>query len=500
MKTLIKAARRCGVPLVSVTSYDQQGTIATLVGTINSSSPIITYDCVNGLKAAGEEGQEALSTIMGDTDPSLFTDPVTCLEAICKKAPERTVVILIGADRYLTDVRCQQAVINCRDPFKASERMIIMLSSTKLTLPADLQNDTLCIDDEVPDAEARGNIVKQLFKDADIKEPEESVIQTAIAATRGLSSYSAEQSVALSLTKEGLNTEDLWKRWRQAINGTPGLTVDTSGATLNDIGGLDNFKTFSRKIMNGRTPPSAVIRVEEIEKAFAGSGYGNGGLGDSSGTSQSVMQYLLTFMQEQNATGMIALGPAGGGKSLSSVAMGSAGNVPTITFDVGAIKGSLVGESEKNCRRALDTIKALAGERTFWIGTCNSLASLPPELRRRFKYGIWFFDLPDDKERDAIWKIWLKRYPDVKDVRPADEGWTGAEISTAVQTAYDLKCSPKEAAQWIVPVCKMASEVIEGLRKQASNRYLSANKPGVYQYAYNAPTTTTSRKMNLNAN
>ena len=497
MKAQLKAARRCGVPLVAVTSYDQQASVATIASVI-ANSPIVTYDCVNGMKGVNQEGENALGDIRGDADPSLFTDPVTCLDAACQKAPEKTVIVLIGADRYLTDVRCQQAVINCRDPFKATQRMVILLSSTQLTLPADLQSDTFIINDEVPEAEERGKIVTQLYKDADIKEPPKpELLQTSIAATRGLSSYSTEQSVALSMTKDGVNTEDLWKRWRQAINSTPGLTVDTSGATLDDIGGLDNFKAFSRKIMAGRNAPSAIVRVEEIEKAFAGSGYGNGGLGDSSGTSQSIMQYLLTWMQEQNATGLIALGPAGSGKSLSSVAMGSAGKVPTITLDLGAVKGSLVGESEKNCRRALDTIKALAGARTFWIGTCNSLGALPPELRRRFQYGIWFFDLPDAKERDAIWKLWLKRFPDVKDVRPEDEGWTGAEIRTAVQTAYDLNCTPKEAAQWIVPVCKMASEVIEELRKKASNRYLSANKSGTYQYAP-VVNSTVGRKMNLN--
>jgi hypothetical protein len=498
MKAQLKAARRCGVPLVSVTSYDQQASVATILETI-ANSPIISYDCVVGLKGVNQEGENALGEIRGDADPSLFSDPVTCLDATCQKAPDKTVIILIGADRYLNDVRAQQAVINCRDPFKSSQRMAIMLSSVQLTLPADLQSDTFIINDEVPEAAERGKIVTQLYKDADIKEvPKPEVLQTAIAATRGLSSYSTEQSVALSMTKEGVNTEDLWKRWRQAINSTPGLTVDTSGATLDDIGGLENFKAFSRKIMAGRNAPSAIVRVEEIEKAFAGSGYGNGGLGDSSGTSQSIMQYLLTWMQEQNATGLIALGPAGSGKSLSSVAMGSAGKVPTITLDLGAVKGSLVGESEKNCRRALDTIKALAGARTFWIGTCNSLGALPPELRRRFQYGIWFFDLPDSKERDAIWKLWLKRFPDVKDLRPEDEGWTGAEIRTAVQTAYDLNCTPKEAAQWIVPVCKMASEVIEELRKKASNRYLSANKPGTFQYAPVVNATTAKRSMNLN--
>jgi hypothetical protein len=498
MKDALKAARRCGVPLISIVTSDQRATILAVIEAINGNSPVISYDCESGLQGLNDPGRIVYAQILGDADPALLSDPVTALSACRMKAPEKTVIILIGADRLIPDARIQQAIVNCRDPFKSTMRVIIMLSPTRLTLPADLQEDTLQLEDLPPDEEGRTTIIKELFKDAELKEPEATVIKTAVNATRGLSSYAAEQAVALSMSKKGLDTDSLWLRWRQAINATPGLTVDTSGSTLNDIGGLDNFKDFSRKIMKAKNPPSAIIRIEEIEKIFAGAGYGSG-MGDSSGTSQGILQYMLTFMQEENATGLIALGPAGGGKSLSSVAMGSAGDVPTITLDLGAVKGSLVGESEKNMRKALSTIKALAGSKTFWIGTCNSLVSLPPELRRRFQYGIWFFDLPSAQERDAIWKIWLKKYPEVKDVRPADEGWTGAEIRTAVQTADDLGCTPKEAAQWIVPVCKMSAEVIEGLRKQASNRYLSANYAGPYQYSV-GPTqaVSTGRKMNLN--
>lgn len=32
----------------------------------------------------------------------------------------------------------------------------------------------------------------------------------------------------------------------------------------------------------------------------------------------------------------------------------------------------------------------------LWIATYNSIGTLPPELRRRFTLGTYFFDLPDD--------------------------------------------------------------------------------------------------------
>ncbi len=46
----------------------------------------------------------------------------------------------------------------------------------------------------------------------------------------------------------------------------------------------------------------------------------------------------------------------------------------------------------------------------LFIATSNSIASLPPELRRRFTLGTFFFDLPTAEERETIWRIYLKKY------------------------------------------------------------------------------------------
>jgi hypothetical protein len=89
----------------------------------------------------------------------------------------------------------------------------------------------------------------------------------------------------------------------------------------------------------------------------------------------------------------------------------------------------------------------------------------------------------------------LKKFPDVKDIRPDDTDWTGSEIRTACEIADSLNCTPKESAQWIVPVCKMAAEQIESLRKQANGRYLSANKPGVYKTRTVETPMNSARKM-----
>ena len=53
-----------------------------------------------------------------------------------------------------------------------------------------------------------------------------------------------------------------------------------------------------------------------------------------------------------------------------------------------------MGASTERLRTALQIIDAVSQGRMLFIATCNSIASLPPELRRRFTLGTFFFDLP----------------------------------------------------------------------------------------------------------
>ena len=104
--------------------------------------------------------------------------------------------------------------------------------------------------------------------------------------------------------------------------------------------------------------------------------------------------------------------------------------------------------------------------RSLWIATCNSIGTLPPELRRRFTLGT-FFDLPSPEERAKIWKIYVAKYG-VSGELPDDDGWTGAEIKECCRKAYRLKSTLKESAEYLVPVSRSAADQIKALRQQAS--------------------------------
>ena len=270
----------------------------------------------------------------------------------------------------------------------------------------------------------------------------------------------------MSLTKNGMDVDGLWERKRQMIDQSPGLSVWRGGERFEDIGGVKNILEFLQRVLFGTAAPRAIVFIDEIEKALAGA---SGAGGDTSGVAQDYLGQLLTYMQDKQATGILFVGPPGSAKSMVAKAAGNEGRIPTIQLDLGGMKGSLVGQSEQALRAALKVVSAVSNDAPLFIATCNKLADLPPELRRRFTFGTFYFDLPTADERDAIWKIYSEhpRYYMGADfggmARPKDDGWTGAEIRQCVDLAWRLGCNLQAAAAYIVPVAKSAAETITKL-------------------------------------
>jgi hypothetical protein len=95
-------------------------------------------------------------------------------------------------------------------------------------------------------------------------------------------------------------------------------------------------------------------------------------------------------------------------------------------------------KAAERLRAALQVMDAVSNSHSLWIATCISIATLPPELRRRFTLETFFFDLPNGEERHAVWKIYESRYG-VAGQRPDDDGRTGAEIKECCREAYRLQ-------------------------------------------------------------
>jgi len=482
MKTL-KAARRVSTPLLAIRSADLALAIARVQEAIGKSAPLIHWDIVRGLLPMNENGTKELGKLVGEREP-VGIGPVEAL-VLASQLTEDSVLLYANAQRFWIDPQVTQGIWNLRDAFKGNGRTLVLLTNPGAVLPDELTQDVLVLDEPLPGVDDLGRIFEETVAAADAPDAAE-IAEKAMDAMLGLAAFPAEQVLAMSLSKGGLDLEQLWDRKRQLIEQTPGLTVWRGGETFDDIGGCDNIKRFLRAVIDGVEAPRGIVFLDEIEKAFAGTGT------DSSGVKTELTGAILSWMQDRSADGCLLIGPPGAAKSLVAKATGNTAGIPTIAFDLGAMQNALVGSSGERLRSALKVVDAVTNGRSLWIATCNSIGALPPELRRRFTLGTFFFDLPSPEERTAIWKIYLSKYG-VSGELPDDDGWTGAEVKECCRKAYRLKMTLKESAEDIVPVSRSAADQIKALRQQASGKFISASNPGVYQFQEAAAAARTGR-------
>ena len=213
-------------------------------------------------------------------------------------------------------------------------------------------------------------------------------------------------------------------------------------------------------------------------------------IGGLEGLKTWVTQRQLAFSSEAQRVGlpwpkgMMLVGVQGCGKSLSAKAVAGLWHQPLLRMDVGALMESLVGHSERNLRRALElaervapcvlwideiekgfsgldgamdggTIQRMFGTMLTWmqekespvfvLATANRIDLLPPEMLRKGRFDeIFFVDLPDEAQREDIWRIHLGYRAeasgdadlttrlDCKVLAEASQGYSGAEIAAAV--------------------------------------------------------------------
>jgi hypothetical protein len=478
-----KAARKVSTPLIFVRTADYAATIANIVNDrTHGESPMILWDIVNGVVGCndprGRNVAKSLITGSGE-DANRLEDPLDMLKKIAPKnaIPAGTVVFMANLNRYFHDSRVVQAVWNLRDKFKEDTRTLVMVGPA-ITLPPELAQDVLVLDEPLPDAAQLAGIVGETYLAANLikaeEKPKAEVVERAVEALSGLAAFPAEQVCAMSITKAGLDIEALWERKRQQIEQTPGLSIWRGKDSFSSVIGLGNCKGFHLRRGQGPLRRRAVVFIDEIDKHMAN--FGAVGTGD---TTTEMIGALLTDMEETEAEGSAFLGVAGSGKTLLAKAIANEWQVPLIFFDLAGMKGSLVGQSGENIRTALKVVHAVSQGQVYYIATCNRFDSLPPEMRRRFRSGTFFFDLPTKPEKEAAWNLYEAKW-NVKGKRPDDTGWTPAEIRNCCYNAHVLSTSIEEAAKYIVPVSISSRDKLDDLRRQADQKFISASYSGLY--------------------
>jgi SpoVK/Ycf46/Vps4 family AAA+-type ATPase len=126
----------------------------------------------------------------------------------------------------------------------------------------------------------------------------------------------------------------------------------------------------------------------------------------------------------------------------------------------------------------------------FVVATVNDVSQLPAKMLRKGRFDeLWFVDLPNQKEREAIWCIQMAKYRrnpndfDTVQLARATDGLTGSEIENAFADAlfkaFEAGKEPTDltvttALTEFVPLSKLMAEQMTGLRNWVKGRARSA--------------------------
>ncbi|HET9025184.1 MAG TPA: AAA family ATPase [Burkholderiaceae bacterium] len=490
MLKLFDAARLASVPIVALRSADQNAAVA-MIRAASAEYPVVQWDAARGVTPVLDDngkplplGASALQRAGIKADATVqFVDAMVALAAL----PEMTIVLAHNAHRQLqsaepyTVAAAVQAVANLRDQFKRNFRMLILMGPLAFSLPSELEQDVATMTHALPDEGELATLVTDLYNsvtDAKLAKPSEETVARAVNAVSGLTLFASEQNMAMSLGPNGLDIDALWEHKRVTIEQTDGLSVYRGHETLDDLRGLTSVKERLRAHKASKTPVGVVVWIDEGSDVFASVET------DTSGVKTDQQKVLLVEMEQNNWRGMIFVGVPGSGKSAAARAFGNEVGVPEIAVDFGAMESRYVGDSEAKLRQAIQVIKRVGQGHAFFVLTCNSLRGIRPQFMRRFRRGVFFFDLPTREEKDAIWALYRERYHiPADDPRPDDDAWTGAEIRECCEAAWDTGCTLAQAARFIIPVARSRAQEIDAMRQEAHGRFLDANRPGAYQYA-----------------
>jgi SpoVK/Ycf46/Vps4 family AAA+-type ATPase len=390
-------------------------------------------------------------------------EELTLLDEI-EKYPGKAVFVLKDFHLQIKEgtagLKTRRKLRNLAEKLRHAEAKSIILLSPVRAIPEELKDDVHVLDVPLPTMEelaetfdaatARIRNLVNLSRTGKYKLIESSLGLTSNQFSRALS------RILMTLGRiDERSIDALVIEKKQIIGESGALEFFPATETAESIGGLNNLKRW--------------LKQREVGFTQEGRDYG--------------LQYP--------PKGLALIGIPGTGKSLTAKVIARMWKMPLIRVDMGAIFGSLVGQSEENIRSAIrmaETVspcilwideieKGFAGlgsggdsgtaSRVFghflsWmqeknrpvyvVATANDVSMLPQELWRDGRFDAKFFlNVPNMEERKEIFRVHLKkRRPMVKQydldsLARASENFVGAEIEQAIVDAmYAAINDPKE--------------------------------------------------------
>jgi hypothetical protein len=174
-RSVFKAARRAGTPLVAVRTADPASTMAQVMASLNGKSeiPVVIWDIHNGLVGRNEQGKAAVGKLVGENAGPL--GPADAL-AVMQKITRDAVLFFLNPQRVWEQIDVLQGIWNLRDVFKANGQMLVLISTPGASLPPELQSDVMVIDEPLPSAENSRHSCGRPFEAAELRAPIEETV------------------------------------------------------------------------------------------------------------------------------------------------------------------------------------------------------------------------------------------------------------------------------------------------------------------------------------
>jgi ATP-dependent 26S proteasome regulatory subunit len=449
VERLIRSAH----PLVAIESHEEARVLNGLQDIADDRDcPLFAWSVSAGLEQlfplTGEDGDPDL------VDAGRVLDQVLAWSEPTEELPSGKpgVFVLKDFHHFMDDPVVLRLLRDLATELPRRRASVVLLSPTFEVVP-DLEKDVALVDFALPGKDELRSKVAAFIDDlrANPGADENTValenggVEEVVRALQGLSLVEAEAAlgeavIANGRLDAGVLPMVLEAKARQFAK-SGALEYYSQQATFADVGGLDLLLSECQGLAEEFSEEAAAFGVEPPR-------------------------------------GFLLVGVPGCGKSLTAKAI-AGGKMPLVRLDVGALFGSLVGQSEAQARSALKIVEAAApvvlwldeiekalgmagGELdggtsqrvlgtiltwmeetkapVFIVATANDISALRPELVRRFDE-TFFIDLPQPEERREILAIHLRkrgREPgdfDLETVVDATEDFTGAEMEQIVQKA-----------------------------------------------------------------
>jgi SpoVK/Ycf46/Vps4 family AAA+-type ATPase len=468
-------------------------------GLVRCGSEIGSPILVPGNHAAGLNGdnESGASAIYNSREPA---QALSNLEAMSIEA----VFILKDFHRHVEDPVVVRHLRDVGQKFSTNRRTVI-ITAPAINIPPELASLVEFLELPLPDRQRLRQIIDETLvrvaKNRTLKRNLDASGLDAMAANlRGLTEEEADRAISQAIvTRYGLFPEtvtDVLEAKKDLLRHSGMLEFVDAPDNLSAVGGLENLKQWLAQRRGA---------WEDTARKF--------GL--------------------EPARGVIILGVQGCGKSLCARAIAGEWKLPLVKFDTAAVFDKYIGETERRIQRVFRVAEGLSPcvlwidelEKIFagsgpasasvdagvssrilaaflsWMqdrkapvfvaATCNNVTALPPELIRKGRFDeLFFVDLPNSVERKQIFAIQLnkrQRNPeefDLDNASAAADGFSGAEIDAAVQSALYAAYASKqplttqsllEALSRTVPLSVTCTEEIQAQRAWAKQRAVAAS-------------------------